>query len=479
MADRSNLKALEARLEQDLGWLNLPAASWVARRPEHPRDTLDVAVIGAGLLGLVACAALGNIGIKKTRAFDRADKGMEGPWVTSARMQTLRTRKEAAGPALGIPSLTFRAWYEAQCGREAFAAMDLIPRQMWMDYLVWYRAVLRLDVENGTTLQSIALREDGLLDLSLNAAGVQSKVLARRVVLATGIDGLGAPALPSVAASLPAEYVAHSSDIIDMAALRGKRVAVVGAGASAMDNAAAALEAGAARVDIFIRRADIPRVDKFSGVGSRGMTHGYVGLPDETKWRYMVEGERAQIPPPRHSVLRVSRHPNAYFHLASPIEALGMRDEAVEIVTPKGRYGADFLIFATGFSVDFSQRPELAGLEGKVRRWRDVYDPPETLRHAGLAEFPYLGSGFELLPAAGAPAGISNISCFAYPAVLSHGKITSGIPSISDGAQRLSRAIARSLFVEDRDLHLQSFHDFAVPELKGDEWQDADMEVPA
>src|SRR5690606_5228404 len=83
-------------------------------------------------------------------------------------------------------------------------------------------------------------------------------------------------------------------------ALVGKRVAVVGAGASAMDNAAAALEAGAAQVDIFVRRDTIPRIDKFTGIGSRGMTHGYVGLPDETKWRYMVEGERAQIPPPRH-----------------------------------------------------------------------------------------------------------------------------------------------------------------------------------
>src|SRR5690606_6496967 len=107
------------------------------------------------------------------------------------------------------------------------------------------------------------------------------------------------------------------------------------------------LAAGAAQVDIFVRRDTIPRIDKFTGIGSRGMTHGYVGLPDETKWRYMVEGERAQIPPPRHSVLRVSRHANARFHLASPILSLAERDDAVEITTPKGRYAADFIIFAT------------------------------------------------------------------------------------------------------------------------------------
>ncbi|EGH49635.1 hypothetical protein PSYPI_47513, partial [Pseudomonas syringae pv. pisi str. 1704B] len=39
----------------------------------------------------------------------------------------------------------------------------------------------------------------------------------------------------------------------------GKRVAVIGGGASAMDSAATALEAGATRVDLLIRRAELPR----------------------------------------------------------------------------------------------------------------------------------------------------------------------------------------------------------------------------
>ncbi|WP_220432200.1 NAD(P)-binding domain-containing protein [Falsirhodobacter xinxiangensis] len=462
------LEDLEAQLRRDMALLNLPPRAWT---PDMP-GVLDVAVIGGGVMGLVALAALQRVGITRTRAFDRAPVGREGPWITYARMETLRTRKEAAGPALGIPSLTFRAWFEAQFGNAAWEAMGLIPRQQWMEYLVWYRRVLNLPVQNDAAVTSVTPK--GTL-VELVAGG--EVVMARRVVIATGLDGLGAPTVPQVAARVPPRFVAHGADMIDMQALAGKRVAVVGAGASAMDNAAAALEAGAASVDIFIRRDDIPRIDKFTGIGSQGMIQGYFGLPDAAKWAFMVEGERAQIPPPRHSVLRVSRHANARFHLSSPILDLNEEGGGVTVVTPKGRYPADFVIFATGFSVDFARRPEFAALDGRVRLWRDAYAPPKGMEHEGIASMPYLGPAFEFLPKTPGDEAF-HIHCFAYPAVPSHGKITSGVPSISDGATRLAQGIARSIFVEDEALHLQNFRDFATPELFGDEWTDADLKEP-
>lgn len=476
----ASLEALEKRLALDLLWLNQPPKAWLPRTEVAGAEVLDVAVIGAGLCGLVTLAALKKVGVDNVRAFDRAAQGREGPWITYARMETLRTRKDAAGPALGIPSLTFRAWFEAQHGAEAYLDMGLIPRPMWMDYLVWYRRVLGLDVVNDTALTALGFREDGLIALDLDRAGTTEQVLARRVVLATGLDGLGAPTLPEVAARVSSRFVKHGADLIDMASLKGKPVSIVGAGASAMDNAAAALEAGAARVDIFVRRADIPRVDKFTGVGSLGLTHGYVGLPDADKWTYMVAGERAQIPPPRHSVLRVSRHPNAFFHLASPISDLVEIGDGVDVVTPKGRYRTDLVIFATGFSVDFGRRPEFSVLADKILLWRDAYTPPVGWEHEGVGSTPYLGPSFEFLPKPGLDRGlgasISRIACFAYPAVPSHGKITSGIPSISDGAARLATGLARSLFVEDRAYHLDRFLAFDTPELLGDEWLDADID---
>jgi cation diffusion facilitator CzcD-associated flavoprotein CzcO len=85
----------------------------------------------------------------------------------------------------------------------------------------------------------------------LNEGGVRRKVLARRVVLATGRAGAGGVFWPDfIDRGLVPDLAAHTNDDIDFAALRGKSIAILGGGASAWDNAATALERGAARVDM-------------------------------------------------------------------------------------------------------------------------------------------------------------------------------------------------------------------------------------
>ena len=70
---------------------------------------------------------------------------------------------------------------------------------------------------------------------------------------------------------------------------------------------------------------------------------------------------------------------------------------------------------------------------------------------------------------------MTHIACFAYLSVLSQGKLTSGIPSISDPVRwRLARGVARSLFVEDGERHFADFMAYDTPELIGDEYSDAD-----
>ncbi|MGX9962005.1 NAD(P)-binding domain-containing protein [Roseomonas sp. F4] len=467
MTDASppGLAALEAQLARDLALLNLPPKAWV---PEPPPGVLDVVVIGAGLSGLCAAAALRFLGVTRLLVLDRAPAGREGPWVTTARMRTLRTAKEVAGPALGVPSLTFRAWYEAQFGAEAWNAMVRIPRGQWMDYMVWYRRVLDLPVRNGVAVTDII--PDGTAPVRIELAE-GAPILARRVVLATGIDGMGGPGVPAVLRDLPRHLWSHSSDEIDMAALAGKRVGVVGAGASAMDNAASALEAGAASVDLLIRRAEMPRVDKFTGIGSKGMAHGFLGLPMDDKWRFFRLANAAQLPAPRPSVQRVSRHANARFHFASPILSARADDDALRVVTPRFELTLDFLILATGFDIDPARRPELRRIAPHIRRWSDSYTPPAAEADAMLGTSPDLAPGFEFQQRApGACPGLERIVCFAFPAVLTHGKLTSGIPSVSDGARRLAEAMVRSLFVEDRARIYATFEAYDTPELLGDEW---------
>src|SRR5690242_958095 len=138
------------------------------------------------MAGLVLCFSLLRHGIRNIRVFDRSEAGREGPWVTYARMETLRSPKVLTGPAAGIPSLTFRAWFVAQFGTVAWDALDKIPRPQWMEYLRWYRQVLALPVENGVEVQRIR-PHDGLLALEL----ADGCIYTRKVVLATGREGLG------------------------------------------------------------------------------------------------------------------------------------------------------------------------------------------------------------------------------------------------------------------------------------------------
>jgi len=48
----NGLDALEARLNQDLAWLELPAKPWMIAKIADGQPVLDVAIIGAGMAGL-------------------------------------------------------------------------------------------------------------------------------------------------------------------------------------------------------------------------------------------------------------------------------------------------------------------------------------------------------------------------------------------------------------------------------------------
>ncbi len=77
---------------------------------------------------------------------------------------------------------------------------------------------------------------------------------ARKVVLAIGISDF--PYLPPALANAPAEFLSHSSQHGDMAAFRGRSLAVIGTGSSAIDLAALAHEHGAS-VQLITRRAEL------------------------------------------------------------------------------------------------------------------------------------------------------------------------------------------------------------------------------
>ncbi len=148
--------ALATRIRDDLDRIAHPRAAWLTpRRAPDGTEALDVLVVGAGQSGVVTAFGLKRAKVDNVLVIDKAPRGEEGPWVTYARMKTLRSPKDFTGPDLDIPSLTYQSWHEARYGADHWRALDLITREDWNAYLLFVRDVTGVKVENGTELLSL------------------------------------------------------------------------------------------------------------------------------------------------------------------------------------------------------------------------------------------------------------------------------------------------------------------------------------
>ncbi|MFN0304845.1 MAG: FAD/NAD(P)-binding protein [Burkholderiales bacterium] len=446
------LERLAAEVRRDLGCLNYPPADWLsAIASPDGTPLLDVLIVGGGMCGQTTAFALLREGITNIRIIDRAPRGLEGPWATYARMETLRSPKHVIGPDLGVPSLTFRRWYEAQFGDEGWDALYKIPRLAWRDYLLWLRGVLALRIDNEIRLVSLKPEHDSVQAELAGPSGTEV-IRARRVVLAMGRDGSGAPRwpeFPSFDRRAAQGRVFHAADEIDFSSLAGARIGVLGAGATAFDNGATALEAGAAKVTLFARRPVLPQINKSKWAAFPGFQHGFVALPDALRWRFLTYIQDEQVPPPHETVLRCDRHSGFSLRLGEPWLDLLASTSDVSVTTPLGTYRFDVAIIATGFDIDLANRPEIAAFRDEIQLWRDHVTADEANRFPEAARNPYLGAGFELLARdPGATSALGRIHVFNGGSTMSHGQLAGDIPGLATGAVRLAIAIARGLFVE-------------------------------
>jgi cation diffusion facilitator CzcD-associated flavoprotein CzcO len=454
----SGLEALATEARRDFERMRYPAANWVVP-VEGPdgKPALDVLVIGAGMCGQTLALALARDGVRNVRIVDRASRGREGPWGTYARMDTLRSPKHLTGPDLGFPALTFRAWYEAQHGADGWDRLYKIATVDWLAYLLWVRDTAGVMIENDVEVLDIEPGAD-FARVALRGPSGHESVYARKIVLAGGRDGSGASYIPSFP-SLGAAHVQggtrrvfHSSDDIDFARFKGGRVGVLGASASAFDNAAVALEAGAAEAHLFSRRPHLPQINKSKGASFPGFFHGFRDLDDDLRWRIYTYISTEQTPPPHESVLRCDRHAGFAIHFAEPWIDVAPELDGVAVATATARYRFDAIIMATGFTVDLSMRSELARFHEKVLLWGDRVSSSEAARYPQAARFPYLGHGFELIERQpGAAPGVGNIHCFNWGVTFSHGALAGDIPGVADGVNRLVHALVSGLFVAGAD----------------------------
>lgn len=472
-----SLDALAAEVRRDLGLLDHPADDWVPPR-SHPTGAPvhDVVVVGGGQGALATLFGLARDHVTNTVAFDRAPRGREGPWTTFARMRTLRTHKNITGPALGVPSLTPRAWYTARYGADAWDALVRIPRTDWQAYLDWYRQVLRLPVVNETEVGPLEPehpgRADSLIRVPLRATGPSGRngaVYAREVVLANGIDGCGSWTIPEIVSrNLPPARYAGAHDDIDFAALAGRRVIVLGANAGGFDNAAVALEAGAREAHLLVRRRRIPKVNAHRPLDSAGYLKHFAALDADTRWRLMVHVMRNNQPPPQETFDRAAALPGFVMHENAGLESLFLDGDEIVASTAGGEeVRAEFLIAATGFSMDFARRIETSAIASHIALWRDRYAPPAGLDDwEPMSAYPWLGEGFEFTERKpGSAPWLRHIHCFNIGTMPSLGATGSSATSMRYGAARLIDALTRQLFIDDADHHAHMLETFGEPDL--------------
>ena len=468
--DAEGLAALEARARRDLEMMSYPARPWVrSRQTASGEDILDVLVIGGGQGGLGVASGLMREQVQRVLVVDRNPEDHEGPWRTFARMVTLRTPKHVLGPDHGIPSLSVRSWYEAQHGEGSWDRLSLIPKGTWADYLYWFRNLMSIPVENDTTAQALTWRPaEQCFSVPLTRNGNSRHVFARKVVMATGIEGSGDWQVPSfVRESLPRSMYSHTREDIDFEALRGQRLAVLGAGASAFDNAATALEHGAKSVDMFFRRSALVRVNAYRWGEFVGFLKHHADLSDAERWRFIRTFVMMGQLPPADTYARAKQHPAFALHPKSPWQALEARDSTVVITTPNGRFEADHVIVGTGFVTDLGLRQELSNFVDHIQLWKDAYRPPDALRHDDLERHPYLGPSFEFQPKPGSDAAyLTSVYNYTFGCLVSLGLGGASISGMKYSLRRIVDGITRELYREQADYSYGTLRDYNVVDFE-------------
>ncbi|MFT5172999.1 MAG: cation diffusion facilitator CzcD-associated flavoprotein CzcO [Gammaproteobacteria bacterium] len=454
----AHLDALRGRVRADLHALRHPETPWMPQRDgPDGKAMLDVLIVGAGQGGLAVAGLLQRERVENILLIDKAASGKEGAWNDFARMPVIRSPKHYPGPDMGVPNLTYEAWHRARFGDANWQALVFVTIERWIEYLGWVRETLELPVRNDTTLTAINEARDALALTLRDSNGREETVFARRLVLASGHDGTGSWWMPEYIAALPEQLRAHAADPIDFAKLAGKKVAVLGVGASGGDNAICALEAGAESVHMFCRRDTHRRKQVYRWCITAGFMRHFRDLDDAWRWRFMHYILNIRMGMPPETWRRASAFANFHLHTSADWQGVTARGDKVDINVAGERFEADFIIAATGHDQNLEGRAELAPFADKVARWADRYQPPAELADERLSRYPYVGWNFELLERVpGSAPFLARIHDFTFGPTLSFGPSGCSISTLRLSAPMLVAGVTRGLFTEDVDAHWQS-----------------------
>ncbi len=443
LADLKNLA------RADIAALGYPNAPWhVPSLGAEVSAIEDVVIVGGGQSGLMAAAALKWDGLRRVAVLDAAPRGSEGPWTSFGRMAELRTPKTAFGIDFNVPNLTVRRWFETRYGDGAWDALVRVPRRDWKDYLDWYAEVFDIAIENDSRVVDVAPDGAGL-SVVVRKDGATVTRRARAVVLATGYDGAGTWRAPAfVRDHLPAHRYTHTNGPLDVVALKGKRVGVLGHGASAFDNAIFALENGAKSVELCFRRAKLPRVNPHRALENAALLGNYPDLSDLTRWRIVRHFRDNDQPPAVRSFETAMAMPGFRMRPGTPWHSVRDTASGVRVLTDGGELEYDHLLLATGMIVDLAARPELTSLKDVVALWSDRFNPPAGEDDARLGQLPYLDAHYAFEPLQARDGWVRRAFAFNFCAAASHGPHSTSISGHRHCLPRLVRGVERRLLLD-------------------------------
>jgi thioredoxin reductase len=216
---------------------------------------LDVAVIGAGPYGLSIAAHLSQWGVNYrlfgTPMHTWRNHMPEGMWLRSEGFAS-----NLADPGGRLTLARYCADHSFDVGGWGVP----VPLEMYSGYGEWFVEQAKVPVEDTQVVDLAADYGGFVLDLATGET-----VRAAQVVVAVGLTHFRH--LPGEFAALPPELCSHSSSVrggisgatgsqLHPSEFAGRRVTVIGAGQSALENAALLREQGAT-VEIFARASSI------------------------------------------------------------------------------------------------------------------------------------------------------------------------------------------------------------------------------
>jgi FAD-dependent urate hydroxylase len=211
-------------------------------------STDEVLVIGAGPFGLSISAHLRGLGVSH-RIVGRPMDTWRAHMPTGMNLKSEPYASDMAAPQAGYD-------VEGYCRTHGLRHVNRVgplSLERFLAYADWYTEQLVPDVVDDT------VTEVAMVDGGFNVKFANSQPLTvRQVVVAIGV--LPYAVIPDERSGLPSDLVSHSSEHHDLSKFRGRRVAVVGSGQSAIETAAL-LHEGGAEVQVVMRGKAISWLD--------------------------------------------------------------------------------------------------------------------------------------------------------------------------------------------------------------------------